>query len=164
MTETMPFDPAQDKPFDPAQARPAFVKRPSLLKPSTKTPFHIDFEWWKTNERDWHVYLRSLLCPAHQESLASLEEGQMVDWVDEATAEVREVDGIQHALMSHCARQDDFVTQKTALVEAAFRLFLVNGNQAMTAEDLARRLNRPANTILTTLAGPRVYKGLRPAQ
>ena len=138
------------------------VKR-SLLKPTTKTPFQIDFEWWKQSERDWHVYLRSLLCPAHQEALAGLEEGQMVDWVDENTAEVREVDGIQHALMSHCARQPDFVTQQTALVEAVFRLLLVNGNQPMSAEDLSARLNRPANTILSTLAGPRVYKGLRPA-
>jgi hypothetical protein len=84
--------------------------------------------------------------------------------VDENTAEVREVDGIQHALMSHCAHQPEFVTQKTALVEAAFRLFLVNGNQPMSAEDLSARLGRPANTILTTLAGPRVYKGLRPVQ
>ena len=140
----------------------AEVKR-SLLKPTTKTPFQIDFEWWKQSERDWHVYLRSLLCPEHQASLAGLEEGQMVDWVDENTAEVREVDGIQHALMSHCARQPDFVTSHTALVEAVFRLLLVNGNQPMSAEDLSARLNRPANTILTTLAGPRVYKGLRPA-
>src|SRR3990170_3967155 len=111
------------------------VKRPSLLKPTIRTPFQIDFEWWKESERDWQVYMRSLLCPAHQESLANLEDGQMIDWVDENTAEVREVDGIQHALMSHCARQEDFVTQKTALVEAVFRLFLANGNQPMSAED-----------------------------
>ena len=140
------------------------VKRPSLLKPTVRTTFQIDFEWWKESERDWHVYLRSLLCSTHQESLVNLEEGQMVDWVDENTAEVREVDGIQHALMSHCARQPEFVTPQTALVEAVFRLFLVNGNQPMSAEDLAARLGRPANTILTTLAGPRVYKGLRPVQ
>ncbi|HSQ40583.1 MAG TPA: hypothetical protein VLM78_10540, partial [Anaerolineales bacterium] len=112
------------------------VKRPSLLKPSVRTTFQIDFEWWKESERDWHVYLRSLLCSTHQASLADLEEGQMVDWVDENTAEVREVDGIQHALMSHCARQPEFVTPQTALVEAVFRLFLVNGNQPMSAEDL----------------------------
>jgi hypothetical protein len=87
----------------------------------------------------------------------------MIDWVDENTAEVRPVDGIQHALMGHCARLPDFVTPQTALVEAVFRVFLVNGNQPMSAEDLAARLNRPAHTILTTLAGPRIYKGLRPA-
>ena len=142
---------------------PSPVRR-SLLKPTTKTPFHIDFEWWKQNERDWHVFLRTLLCPEHQASLATLEEGQMIDWVDENTAEVRPVDGIQHALMSHCARAPEFLTSHTALVEAVFRIFLVNGNQPMSAEDIAQRLSRPANTILTTLTGPRVYKGLRPVQ
>jgi hypothetical protein len=136
----------------------------SLIKPNIRTNFQIDFEWWKENERDWHVYLRSLLCPSHLASLAGLEEGDSIDWVDENTAEVREVNGIQHALMSHCAQQPEFLTQQTALVEAVFRLFLVNGNQPMSAEDLAKRLSRPANTILTTLAGPRVYKGLRPVQ
>lgn len=139
------------------------ARRSSLLKPTAQTPFQIDFQWWKESERDWHVYLRSLLCPAHQESLAGLEEGQTIDWVDENTAEVRAVDGIQHALMSHCSKQADFVTRQTSLVEAVFRLFLVNGNQPMSAEELGARLGRPANTILSTLAGPRVYKGLRPA-
>ena len=143
--------------------QPSPVRR-SLLKPTTKTPFHIDFDWWKENERDWHVFLRSLLCAEHQEALANLEEGQTIDWVDEVTAEVRPVDGIQHALMSHCARQPDFLTSHTALVEAVFRIFLVNGNQPMSAEDIAKRLGRPANTILATLAGPHIYKGLRPTQ
>ncbi|MEW6028776.1 MAG: hypothetical protein ACOYZ8_10215 [Chloroflexota bacterium] len=136
----------------------------SLLKPNIKTPFHIDFDWWQQNDRDWKVYLRSLLCVEHQEIFANVEEGQSIDWVDPETAEVKVVDGIQHTLMSHCARQPDFVTEHTALVEAVFRLLLVNGNQPMSAEDFGTRLNRPAATILTTLTGQRVYKGLRPVQ
>jgi hypothetical protein len=86
----------------------------------------------------------------------------MIDWIDPQTAEVKPVDGIQHALMSHCALQPDFVSEHTTLVEAVFRIFLVNGNQPMTAQELAKRLNRPAETILRTLTGPRVYRGLRP--
>ncbi|MCJ7433349.1 MAG: hypothetical protein MUO77_07670 [Anaerolineales bacterium] len=136
----------------------------SLLKPSIKTPFHIDFDWWKQNERDWHVFLRSLLCVEHQNAFADVEEGQMIDWIDEKTAEVRPVDGIQHALMSHCALQADFTDQHTALVEAVFRIFLVNGNVPMSPEDISQRLNRPADTILRTLTGPRIYRGLRPYQ
>ncbi|MBV6395746.1 MAG: hypothetical protein HFACDABA_01327 [Anaerolineales bacterium] len=139
------------------------VKRPSLLKPSSKTPFHIDFDWWRENERDWHVFLRSILCADHQRALADIEEGQMIDWVDERTAEIRPVNGIQHALMSHCARQPEFLTSQTALVEAVFRTFLANDNQPMSADDLSKKLNRPANTILSTLTGGRVYRGLRPA-
>ena len=136
----------------------------SLLKPSIKTPFHIDFDWWKQNESDWHVFLRSLLCTEHQEAFVNIEEGQMIDWIDEKTAEVRPVDGVQHALMSHCALQPGFNDERTALVEAVFRIFLVNGNAPMSPDDISNRLNRPADTILRTLTGPRIYRGLRPYQ
>ncbi len=138
------------------------VKRKSLIKPNAGTPFHIDFDWWKKNERDWHVYLRSLLCAEHREAYAEAEEGETVDWVDPVTAEVKQVEGVQNALMTHCVRQPDFLTEQTALVEAVFRLFLTNGNIPMSSQDLGTRLNRPAETILRTLAGPRVYKGIRP--
>jgi hypothetical protein len=140
------------------------TKRFSLVKPTIQTPFHIDFEWWKHNERDWHIFLRTLLCAEHQQAFASVEEGQMIDWIDPATGEVKPVDGIEHALMSHCALLPDFMNERTALVEAVFRIFLVNGNAPMSAEELGARLRRPADTILRTLAGPRVYRGLRPFQ
>ena len=137
-------------------------KRPSLVKPSINTPFHVDFVWWQKNERDWHVYLRSLLCPEHQEAFANLEEGQTIDWVDPLTAEVKPVEGVQNTLMMHCVKQPDFLTQQTALVEAVFSLFLTNGNMPMTSKDLGDKLKRPPETILRTLVGARVYKGIRP--
>jgi len=140
------------------------TRRFSLIKPTLQTPFHIDFDWWQKNERDWHVYLRSLLCPEHQEAFAKIQQGETIDWVDPKTAEVKAVDGIQHALMSHCARRPEFVTEQTALVEAVFRLFLTNENMPMTAQELGSLLHRPPETILRTLSGPRVYKGLRPLQ
>jgi len=136
----------------------------SLLKPSVDTPFHIDFEWWKKNERDWHVFLRSLLCPEHLESFAEMGEGELIDWIDPQTAEVKPVDGVQHALMTHCALRPEFSDAHTAMVEAVFRIFLVNGNAPMSAKDLGKKLGRPSDTILRTLAGPRVYRGLRPYQ
>lgn len=138
-------------------------KRASLIKPLVDTPFHIDFDWWKKNERDWHVYLRSLLCADHREAFANAEEGQTIDWVDPVTAEVKPVDGVQNTLMSHCVKQPDFLTEQTALVEAVFRLFLTNGNIPMSSGELGNRLNRPPATILRTLTGGRVYKGIRPA-
>lgn len=134
----------------------------SLLKPNAKTPFHIDFEWWKQNERDWHIFLRSFLCAEHQEAFANIEEGDLIDWIDPQTAEVKPVDGVQHALISHCAQLPDFVNQRTAVVEAIFRMFLANGNIPMSAEELSKKLGKPADTILRTIAGPRVYRGLRP--
>ncbi|MBN2551039.1 MAG: hypothetical protein JXB15_17895 [Anaerolineales bacterium] len=138
------------------------VKRMSLVKPTTKTPFHIDFDWWQQNDRDWRVYLRNFLCPEHQLAYADVDEFEQVDWVDPETAEVNRLDGLQHILITHCAKQQTFITQQTTLVDSVFRLFLANGNQPMSPEHLAELLGRDANIILKTLSGVRVYKGLRP--
>ena len=72
------------------------------------------------------------------------------------------MDGLQHILITHCAKEEGFISERTALVDAVFRLFLANGNTAMTPLELSERLGKPPETILKTLSGPRVYKGLRP--
>lgn len=138
------------------------VKRQSLVKPRLDTPFHIDFDWWQQNDRDWHVYLRSFLCPEHQESFAQMDIEEKVDWIDPETAEVQSVDGLQHVLITHCARQPSFITQQTSLVDSIFRTFLANGNTPLTAEELSLQLGRDAQTILRTISSKRVYKGIRP--
>ncbi len=134
----------------------------SLIKPTLDTPFHIDFDWWQQNDRDWRVYLRSLMCTEHQEVFATWQDGDMIDSIDPETAEVKVVDGMQNTLMSHCALVPEFLTERTSMVEAAFLLFLINGNAPMTSRELAQKLSRPEMTILKTLAGARVYRGLRP--
>ncbi len=136
----------------------------SLVKPSLQTRFHIDFDWWRQNENDWHVHLSGLLCAEHKDTFANMKSGAMIDFIDPETAEVRPMDGLQQIILSHCARQVDFVTGQTQLVEGVFRTFLANGNSPLTPTELAERLGRPANTILVTLSGVRVYKGIRPVQ
>lgn len=138
------------------------LKKFSLLKPTIQMPFHIDFDWWQANDENWHVALISMLCPEHQVAFANLLEGQSIDWVDPETAEVRQMDGLQYTLIQHCARQEGFLDEHTVMVEAIFRTLLANGNTPMSAEELGARLKRPADIILRTIAGPRVYRGLRP--
>jgi hypothetical protein len=138
------------------------VKRMSLVRPTLQTRYHIDFDWWSKNERDWRVYLRSYLCPEHQEAFANMQPDEMVDWVDPETAEVQQVDGIQNVLITHCARQEEFITEHTTLVDAAFRVFLANGNTPLTTVELAEQLHKQPMVILKTLSGMRVYKGIRP--
>ena len=134
----------------------------SLLKPTKDTPFHIDFDWWKENDNNWHVYLKSYLCEEHRQLFEDLDQSIMIDWIDPDTAEVHQVDGIQHTLISHCAKQPDFITPQTSLVNAVFRLFLANGNAPLTPLEIAEATQKPANTILLTIGGTRVYKGIRP--
>jgi hypothetical protein len=136
-------------------------KRASLVKPTLKTCFHIDFDWWQKNDRDWHVYLRNYLCKEHQQAFAEADENVQVDWVDPETAEVQRVNGLQHVLIWHCARQEEFITQHTALVDAVFRIFLANSNHPLTPEELGQLLNRPPQIILKTLSGQRVMQGIR---
>jgi hypothetical protein len=133
-----------------------------LVRPTIDTPYHIDFAWWEKSDRDLQVYLRSHLCPEHQAAFADAGETVMVDHVDPDTAQVTQLAGIQHILISHCAAQPGYITPQTSLVNAIFRVFLANGNQPLTVEELSERLGRPPRTILRLLSGHRIYKGLRP--
>lgn len=137
-------------------------RRLRLLRPTQNTKFHIDYSWWERAGRDLDVYLRSHLCPEHQEAYADLDPGADVDSVDPETAEVVRVPGIQHVLISHCSQQDDYLTPQTSLINAIFRVFLASGNTPLTPAELGDRLGRPPRMILRTLSGSRVYKGIRP--
>ncbi len=139
-------------------------KRFSLVKPTTNTPFHIDFDWWKKQENNWRVFLYSYLCPEHHEAFANAPQSVMIDYIDPATAEIFAVDGLQHVLITHCARQPGFVTQNTSLVDSVFRIFLANGNSPLTPFQLGEATGKSPDTILRTLGGAVVYKGIRPFQ
>lgn len=133
-----------------------------LVRPTPETRFHIDYGWWERADRELEIYLLGQLCPEHQKAFADLDARAMVDHVDPDTGEVRQVPGIQHALITHCARLPDYVTPQTSLVNAVFRLFLANGNTPMTSIEMGEALGRPATLILRTFSTPRVYKGIRP--
>jgi hypothetical protein len=140
------------------------VKRYSLVKPTLQTKFHIDFDWWSQIDNDWRVYLQSLLCTEHQQTYADSKFDELIDWVDPETAEIQNVDGLRHILITHCARQTGFITDRTTLVDAVFRVFLANGNAPLSSTELAEKLSRPPDTIIRTLAGIHVYRGIRPCQ
>ena len=136
----------------------------SLLKPTKDTPFHIDFEWWQKNEHDWHVHLEKCLCEEHKAYFQEHDYTELMDWVDPETAEVKQVDGLQHTLVNHCSQQEDFITDSTQLVEAVFRTFLANGNTPLTPKQLEESTGKPALTILKTIGAYKVYMGIRPAE
>ena len=136
-------------------------KIPSLVKPGVDTPFHIDYSWWQQNDREWSVYLRGLLGEELEAKLAELGEDQELDWVDPKTGEVRRMGAIQYLLALKFAEGEE-QEQGVSMVEAIFREFLKNGNTPLSPKALGGILGRPANTILRTLSGARVYRGMRP--
>jgi hypothetical protein len=108
------------------------------------------------------VFLRGLLGPEQEDTLAQVNLDDRVDWVDPRTGEVQQMDALQYLLSNHYAKAGD-TDEGVSLVEAIFRAFLKNGNHPLSARELGEALERPAQTILRTLAGARVYRGIRPA-
>ena len=135
--------------------------RPSLVKPTLDTPFHIDFSWWRQNDREWRVFLRGLLGEEKEAELADLNLEERVDWVDPNTGEVSQVDVLQYLLSTYYTQQGD-QEGGTSLIESIFRAYLKNGNSPLSSRQLGEALGRPPQTILRTLAGMRVYRGIRP--
>lgn len=133
------------------------------VKPTPDTEFHIDYEWWDREGRELRVYLLSHLSPEQREMFAGQtdSDAEEIDWVDPVTAEVHKIDPLQRALQE--ARQrEDFITPRTSLVDAVFRVFLANKNTPLTPNELGEMIGRDPVTILRTLSGRTVYKGLRP--
>jgi len=138
------------------------VRVSSLVKPTLTTRFHIDFGWWEREGRELRVDVQKHLRPEFQEAFAQAQGGEPIDDVDPVTAEVRPVDRAQYLLRTQCKPLAEFLTEHTSLVDAVFHTLLSNGNRPLSPNELSESINRPAQTILRTLAGRVVYKGLRP--
>lgn len=136
----------------------------SLVKPTTHTPFHIDFEWWREHEGNWRVFLMDYLCDEHRLMFANQDDSVLLDHIDPQTGEVNQIDGIQQKLMIHCSKQSGFVEENHSMVDSVFRLFLSNGNSPLSPEELGVLTNKPPDTILRLLSGQRVFMGIRPTQ
>jgi hypothetical protein len=132
------------------------------VKPTVDTKFHIDAEWWEEEGHNFRVHLLSHLCSECQERYKNYQEAELIDWIDAETGEVSQVDGLWHSLRICCSLKPDYVDELTPLTTAVFRTFLANGNEPLTPMELQERLRRPAETILRTIGGFRVYNGVKP--
>lgn len=142
--------------------QPPTGKPSTLVKPTLDTKYHIDYPWWdKNTDEDLRTYILSHLLPEQREKLTQSTESVTLDFIDPMTGEVMEVDELGLAIQI-AARDPNFINQQTSLIDSVFRVFLTNGNQPLSANELAERTNRPAATILKTIGGTRVYKGIRP--
>ncbi len=136
-------------------------KPSALIKPTLNTKFHIDYDWWEHNPDDLRIYLLSHLLPEQRERLSQSHEERMVDYVDPETGEVFELDELRLAIQI-AAGDPNFINSQASLVDSIFRVFLKNNNKPLSPKELADATGRSATTILKTLSGSRIYKGLRP--
>ena len=137
-------------------------KRLSLIKPTLQTSFFIDFQWWRQNDRNWRIYIKSYLSEDIDLEKMDLDDDTLIDIINKETAEVHQVDALQHLLISQYADRDDFITENTSVAESIFRLLLANGNAPLTAIELGEATKKDPKTVLRMLSGQRIYKGIRP--
>jgi hypothetical protein len=135
--------------------------KPTVLKPTADTKFHIEYDWWEHENEDLRVYLLTHLPPEKREYFQNLEEVRVVDYIHPETAEVFRLDELQLALQE-ASRSADFINPQTSLVDSVFRVFLATGNQPRSSRELAEATGRDATTILRTFGGVKIYKGIRP--
>jgi len=132
------------------------------VKPTRSTKFHIDADWWEETGQNFRVHLLSNLCTECQERYKDYHEADLIDWIDAATGEVSQVDGLWHSLRVCCSTKPDYVNELTPITTAVFRTFLANGNEPLTPVELADKTGRPVSTVLRTIGGLKVYHGIKP--
>ena len=133
-----------------------------LARPTIDTQFHIDYDWWKKSNRNLRSFMRSHLCAEHRQLYAeAVGSGIEIDWVDPQTAEVKRLDGMMLHLLNHCSTLPDYIAPHTSIVDAAFRIFMTNNNDPLSARELGERINRDPELVLKTLGGKHIYQGIR---
>lgn len=132
-----------------------------LIKPNVETKFYIDYDWWEQSRDDLQIYLLTHLTPEQQQALAHRNLDEVFDYVDPETGEVFQVDTLRLAIRES-AKREDFITGHIGLIDSVFRALLVNGNKPLSAIELAEVTRRNAATILKTIGGVRIYRGIRP--
>ncbi|MEP7293421.1 MAG: hypothetical protein ABI835_16675 [Chloroflexota bacterium] len=136
-------------------------KPSALVKPTLDTTYHIDYGWWERSGDDLRIYRLSHLPQEQRERLSASTEERVVDFIDLETGEVSQLDELQLALQL-AARNPDFINPHTSVVDGIFRVFIANGNTPLSPNQLGEIIGRSPSTILKTISGVRVYKGIRP--
>ena len=132
-----------------------------LIKPSVDTRFYIDYDWWEESRDDLQVYLLTHLSPEQQQAMQNRDLREVFDYVHPETGEVFQLDSLRLAIRESSKGQE-FIGENIGLIDSVFRALLVNSNQPLSARELGKATGRDPQTILKTIGGMRVYRGIRP--
>src|SRR4029450_6344689 len=133
-----------------------------FFPPTEITKFHIDYSWFEENGQDVRVLIYKCLTPEQQERAGPPGQSELYHYVDEQTGEVQQVDQALHIIRTENAGDPNFITPRTPVFEAAFRIFLLNNNNPLTSMDLSAMMKRKTSEVLAQLSGRAVYNGIKP--
>lgn len=133
-----------------------------FYRPTETTRFHVDYSWFDKNGQDVNVLIYKCLTPEQQERLATTPLGELLDYVDADTGEVRSVTRMVQVIRTERADDPTFIEPRMPISEAIFRVFLLNDNHPLTPVELAAKIDRKPAEILAYLGGRSIYNGIRP--
>ncbi len=135
------------------------------LRPTVRTPFHIDWSWFERNNFDAEAIVRNQLCDTCRRQFEAGLPVTEVDYIDPETAEVIPMDNLREAILTHCRWEPDYIDGDTPLMQAILRLFLANNNHPLTPAEMGQRLTRrDADAILRVLTASGVQNGIVPVR
>lgn len=117
----------------------------------------INVDWLRKNNRSFTAMVRSSLCPKCRKKLRA----------DQVEVKVND---LFKAVKTCCSKSVDFITPTLPVHESAFRIFLANGNQPLTLDEVVSQLNqrrgmdtyRMSTQILSRLLKNDQHYGLQP--
>lgn len=117
----------------------------------------IDLSWHHKNNRSFSILARDSLCAKCRKRLKS-EEMAAKDLITN--------------IKDCCSGTPEFITERVPLLQSVFRLFLANGNQPLTLEEISQQLSklrggndsRTSVEVLSRLLTSDRYHGLRPVE
>ncbi|MBU6361407.1 MAG: hypothetical protein WCL57_11965 [Chloroflexota bacterium] len=133
-----------------------------FFRPTEQTKFHIDYNWFDEKGQDVNVLIQKYLTAEQLERLGNSPNTTSYDYIDEDTGEVQHVNAAVKMIRDESAKAPDFISARTPVFEAAFRIFLVNNNKPLTTIELAAMMGRRSSDVLTQLSGRVVYNGIKP--
>lgn len=115
----------------------------------------IDLDWLEQNNRSFLALAQGCLCSkCTKKQKGGTEPEELISNIEDC-----------------CAKTSGFITGKSPILDSIFRLFLANGNQPLSLQELSKQLAkrrdddspRTSVEVLSRLLENERYYGLRPA-
>lgn len=116
----------------------------------------IDLDWLEQHNRSFLALAQGCLCSKCTKKQKDTEPISPAELIS----------GIEGC----CSKSSEFITSELPILDSIFRLFLANGNQPLSLQELSKQLAkrrgdspRTSVEVLSCLLGDERYYGLRPA-
>ena len=117
-------------------------------QPQEPTKYYIDLRWYDQTNRSFRVVAEKRFCPSCQAKIGT-EVQERVPVLDPRTGRVvYEMRNVPYGsnptaiIRSCCSKERGYITSEMPILEAVFRIFLMNGNQPTDLQTVREELSQ----------------------